>query len=331
MASNYQDVQVVVLGGGPGGYAAAFHCADLGMQVALVNSDPRPGGVCLHRSCIPSKALLHVAKLINETHEASAWGVSFKEPKIDLDTLRGWKQSVIGGLAGGVETLCKRRGVDLYRARGTFESSQTLRLDAPDGSSDDLPAGLRYQHLILATGSSPTMPGMFNIGDPRVMDSTGALELTDVPGKLLVIGGGYIGLEMGTVYAALGSKVTVVEFTDGLLPGADRDLVKPLQQRITKAFDAIHLETKVESLKATASGIEATVSGAGAKDGAQTVYDRVLVSVGRRPNSDGLGLENTSVEIDEKGFVKVDSTQRTADPHILAIGDVAGEPMLAHL
>ena len=330
MASNYQDVQVVVLGGGPGGYAAAFHCADLGMQVALVNSDPRPGGVCLHRGCIPSKALLHVAKLINETHEASAWGVSFKEPKIDLDTLRGWKQSVIGGLAGGVETLCKRRGVDLYRARGTFESSQTLRLDAPDGSSDDLPAGLRYQHLILATGSSPTMPGMFNIGDPRVMDSTGALELTDVPGKLLVIGGGYIGLEMGTVYAALGSKVTVVEFTDGLLPGADRDLVKPLQQRITKAFDAIHLETKVESLKATASGIEATVSGAGAKDGAQTVYDRVLVSVGRRPNSDGLGLENTSVEIDEKGFVKVDSTQRTADPHILAIGDVAGEPMLAH-
>jgi dihydrolipoamide dehydrogenase len=330
MASNYRDVQVVVLGGGPGGYAAAFHCADLGMQVAMVNSDPRPGGVCLHRGCIPSKALLHVAKLINETTESSAWGVTFKKPKIDLDTLRGWKEGVIGGLAGGVEALCKRRGVDLYRARGIFEDSQTLRLDAPDDSNSDLPTGLRYQHLILATGSTPAMPGIFAIGDPRVMDSTGALELADVPSRLLVIGGGYIGLEMGTVYAAIGSKVTVVEFTDGLLPGADRDLVKPLQKRLTTAFDAIHLRTKVESLKATDKGIEATVSGEGAEHGAQTVYDRVLVSVGRRPNSGGLGLEKTGVEIDEKGFVKVDATQRTADPHILAIGDVAGEPMLAH-
>ena len=330
MAPNYRDVQVVVLGGGPGGYAAAFHCADLGMQVVLVNSDPRPGGVCLHRGCIPSKALLHVAKLINETKESSSWGVTFKKPKVDLDTLRGWKEGVIGGLAGGVEALCKRRGVDLYRARGAFEDSQTLRLEAPDDSSGDMPAGLRYQHLILATGSTPAMPGIFAIGDSRVMNSTGALELADVPSRLLVIGGGYIGLEMGTVYAAIGSKVTVVEFTDGLLPGADRDLVKPLQQRLTDTFDAIHLRTKVESLKATAKGIEATVSGEGAERGVQTVYDRVLVSVGRRPNSGGLGLENTAVEIDEKGFVKVDATQRTADPYILAIGDVAGEPMLAH-
>ena len=331
MAEAVREVQLVVVGAGPGGYAAAFLAADKGMQVVLVNSDPRPGGVCLQRGCIPSKALLHIAKLVNETAEASQWGVEFQPPKIELDKLRQWKGSVIDSLSGGIEQLSKGRKVDILRARATFADSQTLNLEWADGDGDGQPKQLKYQHCILACGSSPAMPGVFQLGDPRIMDSTGALDLTDVPKRLLVIGGGYIGLEMGTVYAALGSEVTVVEFTSGLLPGADRDLVKPLQGRLKKSFKAIHLNTKVEGLKATKDGIEASLSGEGApKDGSGVLFDRVLVSVGRRPNSQNMGLENTKARIDEKGFVEVDRRQRTADPHILAIGDVAGEPMLAH-
>lgn len=329
-SSEELEVELVVIGAGPGGYAAAFHAADLGKNVALVNAEPRPGGVCLHRGCIPSKALLHIAKLINESSEASDWGITFEKPKIQLQTLREWKKSVVQSLAGGVETLCRRRNVNLLNARATFRDSNTLDLEWPESAKKKAPSVVRFEHAIVATGSTPAMPPVFDIGDSRVMDSTGALELEDIPEKLLVIGGGYIGLEMGTVYAALGSKVTVVEFTDGLLPGADRDLVKPLQERLNKAFAAIHLGTKVESLKATPAGIEATVSGAGAEAGATQLFDRVLVSVGRRPSSAGLGLENTDVEIIERGFVKIDSKQRTADPSIFAIGDVAGEPMLAH-
>lgn len=319
------EAQLVVLGGGPGGYPAAFHAADHGMDVTLVNDESTPGGVCLHRGCIPSKALLHVAKLINEADEASDWGVTFSKPKIDLDKLRGFKQNVINSLTGGIGQLAKARGVKHIQARGTFIDSNTLELKKPDGSTEQL----RFKHCIIATGSSPTMPGFFNIGDDRVMDSTGALALADVPGKLLVVGGGYIGLEMGSVYAALGSQVTVVEMLPGLLPGADRDLVRPLQKRLTGMFHAIHLSTKVASLKANGKkGIVAELVGDGV-DSPQT-FDRVLISIGRRPNSAKLGLENTKVEIDDNGFIKIDTNQRTADPSLMAVGDVAGEPMLAH-
>ena len=318
------EAELVVLGGGPGGYPAAFHAADHGMDVTLVNEESAPGGVCLHRGCIPSKALLHVAKLINEAKESSAWGVTFSQPKIDLDKLRGFKEQVINGLTGGISQLCKARGVNHIQARGTFLDSNTLELKKPDGSTEQL----KFKTCIVATGSSPTVPGFFNIGDERVMDSTGALALADIPKKLLVVGGGYIGLEMGSVYSAIGSEVTVVEMMSGLLPGADRDLVRPLQKRLTGMFHAIHLNTKVNSLKDSKKGIVAELEGAGV-DSPQT-FDRVLISIGRRPNSGNLGLENTKAEIDEKGFIKIDTNQRTTDPNLMSIGDVAGEPMLAH-
>lgn len=319
-----QHAQVVVLGGGPGGYPAAFAAADHGLQTILIDEGKHPGGVCLNRGCIPSKALLHVAKLINETREASQWGVTFSEPKIDIDRLRGFKEGVVGSLTGGIEQLCSARGVELIKARGTFDSSSSLSLAHNDGSSSTL----TFDHGIVATGSLPAMPPIFDIGDERVMDSTGALELRDVPQRLLVIGGGYIGLEMGSVYAALGSQVTVVEMTSGLLPGADRDLVRPLQKRLATQFSAIHLDTKVASLTATDAGIVAQLEGEGVEP--EQTFDRVLVSVGRRPNSRGVGLENTKAELDERGFVKIDRNQRTSDPQLLAIGDIAGEPMLAH-
>lgn len=317
--------QVLVLGGGPGGYPAAFEAADHGLQVTLVDEGAQPGGVCLNRGCIPSKALLHVAKLINETRESAEHGLSFGAPKIDLAKLRDWKNNgVVGKLTGGVRTLAQMRGVNLIGARGTFLDANTIELKYPDGKTDKL----TFESAIVATGSSPAVPPIFQIGDPRVMDSTGALELADIPGSLLVVGGGYIGLEMATVYAALGSKVTVVELTAGLLPGADRDLVRPLQKRLEKQLTAIHLNTKVESLKATKSGIEATLAGEGVTP--KQTFDRVLISIGRRPNNKGYGLETTGVQLDEKGFIKVDKQRRTNVPHILAIGDIAGEPMLAH-
>lgn len=316
--------EIVVIGGGPGGYPAAFDAADRGMDVTLVNDEAIPGGVCLHRGCIPSKALLHVAKLLHEAEEASQWGVTFAKPKLDLDRLRAFKSSVVGKLTGGVSELCKLRGVKLVQGRARFLDSNTLEIKKPDGSLQKLAFG----KAIIATGSSPVMPPIFAIGDPRVMDSTGALDLPDVPPRLLVVGGGYIGLEMGSVYAALGSKVTVVEMTPGLLPGADRDLVRPLKARLDKTFEAIYLNTKVVKLSAVKAGITAELQGEGIEP--KQTFDRVLVAVGRRPNSRDLGLEKTKVEIDEKGFIKVDAERRTGDPNILAIGDVAGEPMLAH-
>jgi len=317
-------IQLAVLGGGPGGYPAAFVAADHGMQVVLIDEGIKPGGVCLNRGCIPSKALLHVAKLMHEAEEAAQYGVVFQKPEINLDKLRSFKNGVIGSLSGGIEGLCRARGVELVRARGTFLSSNELHLQYPDGTSKTL----SFDHCIIASGSQPAMPPIFNIGDDRVMDSTGALELKDVPQRLLVIGGGYIGLEMGTVYAALGSQVSVVEMTTGLLPGADRDLVTPLQKRLAHAFHAIHLGTKVARLEATPEGIVASLEGEGVEP--RQTFDRVLVSVGRRPNSRGLGLEKTQAQIDDKGFIRIDRNQRTADPKLLAIGDVAGEPMLAH-
>jgi dihydrolipoamide dehydrogenase len=320
---------IVVVGGGPGGYAAAFLAADLGLEVTLVEADSRLGGTCLLRGCIPSKALLHVARVIAEVDELRHdWGVEYPPPKLDVNKIRERKEKVIATLTGGLKQIAKRRNVQVVHARGVFENSTTLRLEGEDPSIPQEKT-LTFDACIVATGSIPAMPPAFGIGSDRVMDSTGALALADLPETLLVIGGGYIGLEMGTVYAQLGTKVSVVELLDGLLPGADRDLVKPLHKRLAALFgERIYLNTKVGSLGLRDSKVEVAFEGPG-KFGAEQ-FDRVLVSVGRRPNSRGFGLENTAVEIDARGFVKVNEQQRTADPHILAIGDVAGEPMLAH-
>jgi dihydrolipoamide dehydrogenase len=319
--------KVVVLGGGPGGYAAAFMAADLGLETTIVEADPRLGGTCLLRGCIPSKALLHVAKVLTEASEMAEWGIEFNKPKISIDKVRARKEKVIDTLTGGLAQLAKRRNVRVINARGIFVDSQTLQLEGGDKSTYESER-LTFDHCILASGSVPAMPKMFKIDSPRVMDSTGALALEDIPESLLVIGGGYIGLEMGTVYAELGSKVTVVELLDGLLPGADRDLVKPLDKRLREKLAGIHLSTKVVELKSAGGKVEVTTEGA--EFSGVHPFDRVLVSIGRRPVSSGIGLENTKVKVNDKGFVVVNDQQQTADPHILAIGDVAGEPMLAH-
>jgi dihydrolipoamide dehydrogenase len=325
--------KVVVLGGGPGGYAAAFLAADLGLETTIVEADPRLGGTCLLRGCIPSKALLHVAKVMSEAAEMAEWGIEYPKPRVSIDKVRGRKEKVIETLTGGLAQLAKRRDVRVINARGIFVDSQTLQLEYPSperrGEKEEVESErLTFDHCILATGSVPAMPKMFKIDSPRVMDSTGALELEDVPKSLLVVGGGYIGLEMGTVYAELGSQVTVVELLDGLLPGADRDLVKPLEKRLRERFAGIHVGTKVVELEPAGDKVNVRVEGA--EFNGTHAFDRVLVSIGRRPVTSGIGLENTKVKINDKGFVVVNEQQKTADPHILAIGDVAGEPMLAH-
>jgi dihydrolipoamide dehydrogenase len=325
--SDAMNTQVCVLGAGPGGYAAAFLAADLGLQVTLVEREARLGGVCLLRGCIPSKALLHVAKSIAEAKHLAEWGVLFPQPAIDLNAVRARKEKVIALLTGGLKQLSAKRNVQVVRARAAFENSQTLKLESVDGNplADDR---IAFEHCIVATGSSPIRIPAFDLPTHRIMDSTGALELPDVPESLLVVGGGYIGLEMAVVYASLGSKVSVVEMTDGLLPGADRDLVKPLQKRLQDSLKAIYLNTKVVSASDKSDSIEVTLEG----DVPEMVqrFSRVLLSVGRRPNTANLGLEKTRVQVDGRGFIVVDPQRRTADPHILAIGDVAGDPMLAH-
>jgi dihydrolipoamide dehydrogenase len=315
---------VAVIGAGPGGYAAAFQAADLGLRTALIDQDPQLGGVCLLRGCIPSKALLHAARLITEAEDAQAWGIQFGKPQLDLEALRRrMKTAVIGKLTKGVQTLASSRKVDVFQARATFTNATTLALSGSSG-----PRELSFAHAILATGSRPSVPASLKIDDARVMDSTSALELPDIPARLLVIGGGYIGLELGTVYQALGSEVTLIEALPRLLTGVDSDLVRPLQQRMQRRFKAIKLDTKVEKLAARKDGIAATLTG---EAGSTTeVFDRVLVAVGRRPNSEQLGLEQTKVAVSSQGFVQVDRQRRTAEPSIFAIGDVAGEPMLAH-
>ncbi|NUQ64091.1 MAG: dihydrolipoyl dehydrogenase [Pirellulales bacterium] len=321
------DTQLAVIGGGPGGYAAAFLAADLGLQATIVDLEERLGGVCLLRGCIPSKALLHVAKAMAEARHLGEWGIQFGDPKIDVGAVRSRKEKVIAALTGGLKQIAQKRNVRVVRARAVFESSDTLQLQPVDGKpiEDDR---LRFDHCILATGSSSAaVPGL-DLPSRRLMDSTAALDLPDVPESLLVIGGGYIGLEMGTVYAALGSRVTVVELTEGLLPGADRDLVKPLAKRLEKDFEAIYLNTKVVGMKEKGNSIEVTFDSN--VETKKERYSRVLMSVGRRPNSASLGLENTKVEVSPQGFVVVDRQQRTADPKVFAIGDVAGQPMLAH-
>ena len=324
MADN-TNLQLAVVGGGPGGYAAAFLAADLGLKVTLIDPEVNPGGVCLYRGCIPSKALLHVSKLIEESHQAKNWGIEFSDPKIDLAKLRAWKESVVKRLTGGLGQLSKQRSVKYIQGRAGFENSNTLRITKADGTGESL----RFDRILLATGSRPAVIPALKIDSPRMMDSTGALDLKDIPKTLLVVGGGYIGLELGSVYAALGTKVTVVEMLSGLLPGADRDLVLPLHKRLEKAFDGILLNTTVKSLKEESSGIRATFDGADVKE-REKVFEKVLVSVGRKPNSEIPGLDKTRVKVDPKGFIQVNKQLQTDDPSIYAIGDVVGEPMLAH-
>ena len=319
------NLLVAVVGGGPGGYAAAFLAADLGMKVTLIDPETNPGGVCLYRGCIPSKALLHVAKLIEESEQAKHWGIDFAEPKVDLSRLRSWKESVVKKLTGGLGQLSKQRSVQYIQGRAAFENSTTLRISKADGADQTL----SFDRIILATGSRPAIVPSLKLDSPRMMDSTGALNLEEVPGSLLVVGGGYIGLELGSVYAALGTRVTVVEMLPGLLPGADRDLVLPLHKRLEKMFEAILLNTTVASVKLESNGIHVTFAGAEVKE-REKVFDRVLVSVGRKPNSEIPGLKKTQVQVGPKGFIQVNPQLQTSDPSIYAIGDVVGEPMLAH-
>ena len=318
-----QEAEVLVVGSGPGGYAAAFRAADLGLDVTMVDPGARPGGVCLYKGCIPSKTFLYLAELIFDADKAGSMGLTFDKPRIDLEALRAWKGKVIDQMANGLVSLNNRRGVQLVKGRVEFESSDTARIHDSDVSF------IKFRHAILATGSRPIpFPGTsFNPGG-RIMSSTGALALVDVPEKLLVLGGGYVGLELGTVYAALGSKVSLVELEDRLLAGVDQDLVGPLHRRLNKIFDSIHLKTKVVSMAENETGVAVTL--AGDIDTPQQTFDRVLVAIGRKPVSGDIGLEKTNVELDDKGFVIVDDRQQTADERIFAVGDVVGGMMLAH-
>ena len=318
------STELAVLGAGPGGYAAAFLAADLGMQVTLIDREPNPGGVCVYRGCIPSKALLHVAKLLTEARHASAWGLHFAEPRIDLDKLREWKNQVVGKLTGGTGQLGRLRKVRYVQGDATIVDPTTF-----DVQTNSDVQRICFEHAILATGSRPSIIPSLTLDTPRVMDSTTALDLPDVPKTLLVIGGGYIGLELATVYAALGSKVTVVEMLPGLLPGADTDLVAVLEKRVKAMCEAVLLRTKVVSMEEQKDGIKVTLEN-DEMVRSEGVFDKVLVSIGRRPNSEIPGLDRTRVEVDPKGFIKTDARRRTAEPTLYAIGDVAGEPMLAH-
>jgi dihydrolipoamide dehydrogenase len=318
------STQLVVVGGGPGGYAAAFLAADRGLTTALVDTEANPGGVCVYRGCIPSKALLHVAKVLEESQQARDWGVEFGEPAIDLEKLRAFKNNVVQRLTSGTGQLVRHRKVRYLQGVAALVDSHNLRVKLAGGKDEQV----QFEHAILATGSVPANPPALKLDDPRVMDSTGALDLPDIPESLLVVGGGYIGLELGTVYAALGSAVTIVEMTPGLLPGADRDLVDVLTTRVRQTMKSVLLNTKVVKMKPEGRGIEVTLEGE--VDPRQQVFSRVLVAVGRRPNSNIAGLEKTQVQVDQRGFIMVDEQRRTHEPSIFAIGDVVGEPMLAH-
>ncbi len=315
--------EVVVLGAGPGGYAAAFYAADKGKKVILVEQDERLGGVCLNRGCIPSKALLHATKLISETRESAHRGIVFQSPQIDLEKIRKWKNSIITKLSQGIEGIAQRRGVQIVRGRGYFEGSNKLRVESEQGQQF-----VEYDKMILAVGSKPALPRVFDLGNPRVMTSTGALELEEIPGDLLIIGGGYIGMELGTVYANLGSKVVIIEAMESILAGADPDLVRPVIKYAEKAFKEIRYKTKVTQMATKGKKIQVVSEQDGKSR--EDLFDRVLVSVGRVPNADNLGLENTRVEKDDRGFVKVNEKQETSDASIFAIGDIAGGVLLAH-
>ncbi len=315
--------EIVVVGGGPGGYAAAFYAADLGKKVILVEREKRLGGVCLNRGCIPSKALLHAAHTVSSARESEARGITFAPPKIDVNKLRAWKESILNRLSGGITQLAKARGVQVVHGRGYFEDSRMLRVETEEGQQL-----INYDHAIVAVGSISAMPKTFDLGNPRIMTSQEALEIEDIPEKLLVIGGGYIGMELGTVYATFGSQVVLVEALDTILAGADADLARPVIAHARKMFKEIRLKTKVGKMATRGKQIQVEFDMDGKKT--EELYDRVLVAVGRSPNADDLGLENTKVSFDDRGFIHVNEKQQTTDPAIYAIGDIAGGVLLAH-
>lgn len=317
------QTDIVVVGAGPGGYTAAFYAADHGRKVVLIEREPRLGGVCLNRGCIPSKALLHAAHTLNLAQEAGHWGISFGEPKVDLAKLRAWKESILQKLGNGVAQLAQRRNVQILSGRGYFEDSTTIRVETATGQQF-----VKYAKAIVATGSKAAMPRAFDLGNPRIMTSTEALEIEDVPKTLLVVGGGYIGMELGTVYATLGSQVVVVEAADNILSGADTDLARPIAARAAQRFKEIRTKVKVLDMATKGPQIKVTMDWNGER--VEELFDRVLVSVGRVPNADDLGLENTRVTRDDRGYIEVDEFQQTQDPAILAIGDIAGGVLLAH-
>lgn len=321
------ESDVVVIGAGPGGYAAAFMAADLGLKTLIVDQEANPGGVCLYRGCIPSKALLHAAKVLTEAEEASEIGIEFGEATIDVEKLAGWKRGVVEKLTGGLGQLRKARKVDHLQGTARFVDEHTLEVERADGGANEK---VRFKHIIIATGSRPIIPGPLAIESERVMTSTEALELDSLPESLLVVGGGYIGLELGTVYSALGSAVTVVEMMDTLLATADQDLVKILAKRVGEVFEQVLLGTSVTQLEDTGDEVKVSFKGGGDGDEWEQTFEKVLVCVGRRPNSEKLGLENTGVVVNRQGFIEIDNQCRTAVPHIFAIGDVTGQPMLAH-
>lgn len=325
MSDRENKTQVAIIGAGPGGYPAAFLAADLGLEVTLIDPEDNPGGVCLYRGCIPSKALLHSAKVISEAGHLKNLGITFNKPKIDLDKLRDWKNRVVEKLVGGLGQLSKQRKVSYIQGRATFLDSSTLEITGVDGTTKKL----EFEYAVIATGSRPAQIPSFPNDSPNLLNSTSALDLPEIPKTMLVVGGGYIGLELGTVYAALGTKVSVVEMTSGLMQGADRDLVRVLQKSSEPIYESIMLNTKVVDMKEFSTGIKVALEGKDLKE-TELTFDKVLVSVGRKPNSENIGLENTDVQIDEKGFIKIDEQRRTSNRNIFAIGDVAGEPMLAH-
>lgn len=326
MNGETQSTQVVVIGGGPGGYAAAFHAADLGLQVTLIDLDQNPGGVCLYRGCIPSKALLHVAKVIREASESKELGLDFGKPQIDLAKLKNWKEQVVGKLTGGLGELSKQRKINYIQGRASFDDAHHL-LVQPKSQGNQI--RLKFEFCIIATGSRPFLPPALSLESDRLWTSNEALALQEIPSKMLVVGGGYIGLELSTVYSALGSEVHVVEMAPSLLPGVDKDLVRILSKRLEGMLASVRLNTQVLKLEEKDGKMQVSLQNEKGEKSEET-YERVLVAIGRKPNSSGLVLNNTSVKVNEKGFIEVDAQRRTSVPHIFAIGDVAGDPMLAH-
>lgn len=319
------STQLAIIGAGPGGYAAAFRAADLGIEVTLIDLEKNPGGVCLYKGCIPSKALLHAARIITEAKEAKNLGIQFSKPKLHLKKLKEWKESVIQKMTNGLGDLCHLRKINFIQARASFLDSNTLLLQKDAGDQ----IHLQFDFAILATGSRPFIPPEFALESPHLLNSTAALKLEKIPKQMLIIGGGYIGLELGTVYAALGTRITLIEMTSDLLSGVDQDLVRPLRKKLEDSFESILLKTRATKIDKTRKGLKVTLESED-KTPIQMKLDKILISIGRKPNSSGLGLQNTQVEIDEKGFVKVNPMRQTAEPHIFAIGDLTGNPMLAH-